>query len=966
MSVPHAMLLAMATVHELNGLATGLSKAARSVWAKSPNSDGGWLPLWQHMDDSASVAGALYDSWLSRLVVDLLSAPFAGDVTAARTAVTFLAGLHDLGKATPAFAVQCDTLAQRMREHGLYMPVSKAGLADRYKVPHSLASHHLFRRWLLDRGWPAPSTAAWAVVLGGHHGVAPDSTSLSEAQPTGYPTLYGDGRWCDVQRELADRMAVKTGAQTYLDAWGGIKLPASFQVVATGLVILADWIASNELLHPFTHAELPEVIESAGRSKRALDRLALPPPWQPVDQFDTIEDLFTARFHLPEDAKPRPIQNTACEVVESMAAPGLVIIEAPMGEGKTEAALAAAEIMARRWGAGGVHVALPTQATTDAMFSRIVAWLDSMGADNQPVGAITLSHGKARFNRLFRGIVTAGRSAEIGCDEDGEPGHQLPAHSVVAHSWLSGRKKSQLANFVVGTIDQLLFAGLKSRHLMLRHLALAGKIVVIDEVHAYDVFMNSYLVKVLTWLGAYRVPVLALSATLPPDRRCELMQAYQHGLGVATNTSTSATSDEVAEAMGYPLVSWTEGMQCTSRDVAPSARRTTVAIDALGGGIDDDSAALAALLRDLLSDGGCALVVRNTVGRVLQTANALEAEFPGEVTVAHSRFIVADRLRKDADLLKRFGPQESGAQRPYRHIVVASQVVEQSLDVDFDVLVTDLAPVDLILQRMGRLHRHHRGDSQVDRPVKLRSAHAYISGVDFSQDPPGLEDAAAKYVYGRFPLLRSAAVLRPRLGGVVQLPDDIAQLVRTAYGSDRIEPASWFDAVEDAHTKWIQEIDLRTADARKFQIAAPPRAGKAILGWVSGSVGEADDEAQGQGQVRDGVPTLEVIVAQRSDIGEWHTPAWLPNGQADLAVPQDQTPGDDLASIMAACAVRLPLTFSNAAAEEDVWAGTPETWELSPLIYRLPVLVVDRDGYGAIAGRAIRYTPEKGLEVLEP
>lgn len=943
-----------------------LSDAARSVWAKSPNNDGAWLPLWQHMDDSADIAGGLFDGWLSPHVVGLLSEPFGGEVNATRTAVKFLAGLHDLGKATPAFAVQCDVLAQRMREYGLYMPPAKADLIDRYKVPHSLASHHLLRRWLLDRGWTARSVSAWAVVLGGHHGVPPDSTSVTAAGPAGYPKLYGDGRWRDVQRELADRTAARTGAQTYLDDWRAISLSPTFQVLVTGLVILSDWIASNESLLPFLTAELPEVIDNRDRTRDALEWLALPAPWSIADPPGTVEDLFAARFHLPAGAKPRPVQHAAYEVIEGMTEPGLVIIEAPMGEGKTEAALAAAEIMASRWGVGGLQVALPTQATTDAMFDRVVAWLDSMGSADQPVGAITLSHGKARFNRLFRGIITAGCSVDIGCDEGNGSGDHGPAHAVVAHSWLSGRKKSQLANFAVGTIDQLLFAGLRARHLMLRHLALAGKIVVIDEVHAYDVFMNSYLAKVLTWLGAYRVPVLALSATLPPSRRRELLQAYQRGIALATDSSPTGASDETVDNTGYPIISWTAGMQIRSREVEPSARSTTVALHALSGAIDDDSATLTVLLRDLLSDGGCALVIRNTVRRVLRTADVLATEFPGEVTVAHSRFISADRLRNDADLLNRFGPPGSGVQRPHRHIVVASQVVEQSLDVDFDILVTDLAPVDLVLQRMGRLHRHARGEHQAERPPKLRSAHAYIAGADFSQNPPEMESAATRYVYRAYPMLRSAAVLRDRLDGKIELPTDIAPLVREAYEAEHVGPGLWQPAIDDARTKWIQESESRAANAEIFQITEPPHIGQAILGWISGSVGEADDEAQGQGQVRDGAPTLEVIIVQRSDPGEWRTPAWLPDGQAALTVPRDHTPGNDLASIMASCSVRLPLIFSNAASEEVLWAATPEAWEQSSLIYRLPVVIVGPDGRGAINERAIRYTPDRGLEVLQP
>jgi len=944
-----------------------LSEAARSVWAKSPNADGAWLPLWQHMDDSADIAGGLFDRWVSSSVVEVLADPFGCDRVAARTAVRFLAGLHDLGKATPAFAIQDEVLARQMRELGLDMPASKFELLDRRQVYHSLAGHQLLSRWLIDRGWSKGLAATWAVVLGGHHGVPPDAFSLNGGARWAYPKLYGQGVWEEVQRELTEHVAARTGACGYLDVWREVELSGQFQVLTTAVVVISDWIASNETLLPFLRDRLPEASQKTGRGRQALDRLALPPPWRSIDVPDTVDDLFAARFQLPEGAGPRPVQRAACEVVGAMSAPGLVIIEAPMGEGKTEAALAASEIMSRRWGAGGLQVALPTQATSDAMFDRVVQWLDTMGEANQTVGAITLSHGKARFNRLFQGLLRPGRLAEIGCDEEFgiDPQRHLE-HTVVAHSWLSGRKKSQLANFVVGTIDQVLFAALKSRHLMLRHLALAGKIVVLDEVHAYDVFMNSYLTRVLTWLGAYHVPVLALSATLPADRRHALLAAYQQGWSVGSSAAAAGTSGQlVHDSTAYPVISWTERGHVQSRDVAPSSRKMTVSIDALGGVADDDLDALTALLRDALSDGGCALVVRNTVRRVLHTASALEHSFPGEVTVAHSRFIAADRMRNDTALLDRFGPPGRAVDRPARHIVVASQVVEQSLDVDFDLLVTDLAPVDLVLQRMGRLHRHARGNGQSDRPPKLRSARTYIAGADFAQQPPTLERGASRYVYGAYPLLCAAAVLSPRFGSEVRLPDDIPVLVGQAYGQTVEVPEAWRAGLADARRRWLEDAERRTAIAKNYQISEPTPAGRAILGWVSGSVGEADDESQGQGQVRDGAPSLEAILVQESDSGDWFTPAWLPDRQAGLPVSRDHTPSDDLAYILASCALRLPLEFSDAKSEQALWSGTPEPWVHSSLIYRLPVVVVGGDGVGAINDRTIRYTPGWGLEVLD-
>jgi CRISPR-associated helicase Cas3/CRISPR-associated endonuclease Cas3-HD len=926
------------------------------------NAERGWLPLWQHMDDSAAVAGWLFDHWLAPQVVRRFAKDFGGNVEDARTALVFLAGAHDAGKATPAFAVQHDTLANQMRNLGLYSPPTKNELLWRQLVHHSLAGHHLLANWLRARAW-APGTArSWGVVLGGHHGAPPDPTT-EQNSPELYPDLYGTGSWKSVQAELLDRIAARSGATERLDRWRDVQLSAGFQVLATGLVIVSDWIASNEDLFPYLEAELPEITEAPERVLSAMRTLQLPEPWRPTSVPEDVPELFAARFSLPPESMPRPVQHAACEVARDAVEPGLLIIEAPMGEGKTEAALAAAELLASKWGAGGVFVALPTQATSDAMFGRVLDWLDAMGSNGQQVGgAITLGHGKARFNRLFQGLMRTGRM-EIGRDESKKP----RKHAVTAHSWLSGRKKASLANFMVGTIDQLLFAGLKSRHLMLRHLGFAGKVVVLDEVHAYDVFMNSYLTRVLTWLGEYRVPVVALSATLPSARRRALLEAYQRGLRFAVDGSEVALPEvpsTVDGDIGYPVLSWSEGTHVYTRPVDPSGRHVDIEVELLTGGVEDDLDAVSEVLHNALDGGGCAVVVRNTVRRVLETAARLEQEFPGEVTVAHSRFLTADRMRSDQDLLDRFGPPSRATGRPWRHIVVASQVIEQSLDVDFDILITDLAPVDLVLQRLGRLHRHQRGEDQNERPEKVRTARAFLTGVNLTGPEPELEPAAARYVYDEYPLLRSAAVLLPYFGSKIALPEDIPVLVQRAYGTDVIEPESWREVVNNTLQQWQERTQRREAKADDFQITEPSIPGKAIVGWLSADIGETDDSGQGQGQVRDGAPTLEAILLIEDPAGGWRTPDWLSDGAGGRLVPRDEVPSDELAQVMASCGLRLPLEFSSEESEGELWDATPPAWEYSSLIYQIPVLVVGADGRGELAGRRIRYTRERGMEVF--
>ena len=940
----------------------GLGDPARSVWAKSLDADGAWLPLWQHMDDAAAVAAGLFDRWLPGSVRRILADPFGGDLDAARCAAMFLAGVHDIGKATPAFAVQDPVLAQRMCTQGLAVPATPAELLDRSRVPHALAGYHLLSRWLLARGWSRRRVPAWAVVVGGHHGVPPDSVSVGSGSPAAYGYLYGAGRWTEVQDELLDRTAARTGAEAYLGRWRDIALPQQVQVLTSGLGVLADWIASNEALFGFDADPLPAVREDAARPAAALSTLGLPAPWGPGPAADDAAALFESRFTLPPGAAPRPVQWGACDVADQMAESGLVVIEAPLGEGKTEAAMAAAEILCRRFGGGGVLVALPTQATTDAMFSRVVTWLDTFGSVDEPVGAVTLSHGKARANRVFQGLVRAGNPTQVGLDDQSHG--DGCGHSVVAHSWLSGRHKTPLANFVVATIDQLLFAALRSRYLMLRHLGLAGKVVIIDEVHAYDAFMNSYLTRVLTWLGAYGVPVVALSATLPSERRAALVDAYRRGAAGAEDVTPISKGPEGVPP-SYPLITWTSGSAVHTRAVPASSRRTSVSVECLGGGADDDLDALISLLRDQLSDGGCAVVIRNTVSRAVRTGEALMRAFPGEVTVSHSRFIAADRLRHDEELLDRFGPpSRETVDRPARHIVVATQVIEQSLDVDFDLLITDLAPIDLILQRLGRLHRHLRGEGQCDRPPKLRQARMFLTGVDFRCDPPALEPAAADWVYHRYPQLRSAAVLLPRIGGTITLPDDIAPLVEQAYGPAPCGPDEWQTEINRQRERWDAGIESRQAEAAKFQIPEPAAAGRAILGWVSGSVGDADD-ADGRGQVRDGEPSLEVLLLQHDQDSGWHTPSWLPQGQGSISVPVAHAPSESVAEAMLGCTVRLPVALSSLRIENLLRDQTPPSWNTSKLIHRLPVLLVDHRGDGRVGDRPINYSPELGLQTLK-
>ena len=252
------------------------------------------------------------------------------------------------------------------------------------------------------------------------------------------------------------------------------------------------------------------------RVDRAWEKLALPFPWEAQPGIADPQE-FAVRFGFA----PNAVQRAVLEAVDTAAEPGILILEAQMGVGKTEAALAAAEIMASRFGLGGVFFGLPTQATANGIFPRLLGWADTQSEETLPQ-AIKLAHGMAELNECY--LRLQGRGVQL--EEDAQEEHQ-----VQVHQWFRGNKQALLANFVIGTVDQLLLAALAQKHVMLRHLGLAGKVVIIDECHAYDTYMNCYLDRALEWLGWYKVPVILLSATLPARRRTELVEAYRQKKG---------------------------------------------------------------------------------------------------------------------------------------------------------------------------------------------------------------------------------------------------------------------------------------------------------------------------------------------------------------------------------------------------------------------------------------------------
>ncbi|SDN11701.1 CRISPR-associated helicase/endonuclease Cas3 [Actinomyces ruminicola] len=976
-----------------------ISARTRSVWAKSgydPDSRV-WQPLWLHLLDSAAVAEHLARNWLAPTVQDLIEREFAGSdsdlspVDEFCLLASWIAGVHDIGKCSPAFSSKVPHLDDRMREVGLKHETLNAN--DRRKMPHGLAGHVVLQRWLrTEYAGTRGSCRALASVVGAHHGIPPTRAGVTTEYAL-HAHLLGDEPWDGTRRELLDFVTNRTGAAPLLGAWNRRKWSQPFLVELSGLVIVADWIASTENYFPLLSldddgAALLASNAHAARVKRGLSLLEIPSPWHPRDTGTDADSLLTQRFKLPDGACATDVQAHALDAARTMELPGILVVEDSTGGGKTESALMAAEVLAARTGRSGILFALPTQATTDAMFSRELDWLDAVeqayADDGAPSDfAVQLIHGRARLNEEARELRRRGyqlrdrlfgslggeqadgpRPTGIGWDEE-EARSKKPldaagrrAADVAIMAWFSGRKKSMLSDFVVTTVDHLLFGAMRSPHLAMRHLGLSRKVVVVDEVHSYSTYMNAYLDRALTWLAAYGVPVVLLSATLSEARCTAMVDAYRRGLLLSSGQRLSEHSAPETINTPFPCLVAAGRESTKIIPVTSAGRHSTVQIRQLG------KDGLLPLLEDKLADGGCALIVRNTVGRAQETYEALREHFGEDVTLNHGRFTIGDRLTKDADLLHRFGPPRSHPERPHRAIVVATQVVEQSLDVDFDLLVTDLAPVDLVLQRMGRLHRHTR-----PRPPRLTTPTCYIDWLPTTgSSEPSLEPGAAT-IYGGHDMLLSAAALRGVVdgSGVVTVPDDVHGLIEAVYGDGANVPPAWQDALAQARDAYAQELEKKRNAARAFLLEEPERSGESasLIDWLHTTA--SDSEETGRAQVRDGEDSLEVILLELHREGgqeELRTLAHAPGAPGAL-IPTDQVPGRDLVRAMVMSAVRLPAGITRGdkmdQAIDELEIRVVPAWQADPQL-RGQLFLLLEDGRAQLAGTTLEYSSTTGLK----
>lgn len=814
-----------------------LSKRALSLWAKKENREGQelWLPLVAHLVDTKNVINWLYTHWLNDSQRQVLQQ----DLTTSEIEqlVNFVGYFHDIGKATPAFQTKPsynrdyeldDQLIEQLLRSG-FEKLAEYEPAFRSKSPHALAGETILETSGLNTSVGA--------IIGAHHGkpVGEYFDSMRD-QLVSYTANYlqSDGNedlqseWLQTQHELIDYGLSLTGFASLEEV---PEITQSQAVLLTGLLIMADWMASSEFLgtdqsqvmfplirldQDFTDLEMEQ------RFEQAITTWDISGHWTP-QMIPDVDQQYNERWHF----NPRPVQHLMSKVIGQIADPGIIIVEAPMGIGKTEIALTAAEQLAFITGSAGLFMGLPTQATSNAMFSRVDKWVDELAKEENVSLPIRLMHGKAQFNHEMQSLPNA-----QNIDSQS---------SVVVNSWFSG-KKSMLADFSIGTIDHLLLMSLKQKHLFLRHLGLSGKIVIIDEIHAYDTYMSSYLMRALQWLGAYHIPVIALSATLPKEKRIELVEAYYRGkYGHQLEQSDNAWQDSQA----YPLLTYLDGPEVKQFDQFPKpAKSQEVKVVRL----DCDDQQLVDQVVNSIKNGGVAGVIVNTVKRAQELSRLLPADLPQ--IILHSAFLAPGRTKLEEQLQAEIG---KGAERPEKLVVIGTQVLEQSLDIDFDVLFTDIAPVDLILQRMGRLHRH-----DIQRPASLATPTTYVLGINAFGDYGDANEA----IYEKYWLMKTDYFLPE----VVKLPADISPLVQAVYDPATDEEVS---GIEEARVQAEQNKKIAQRKAKVYQIA-PPKTHENLYGWLDREQqGIANDDAAAEAAVRDIKETLEVVMIKHTSVGDF-------------------------------------------------------------------------------------------------
>lgn len=875
-----------------------LPPAVRTLWAKSGEPHGHGLLA--HMLDVAAVALVLIEHE-SPATIAQLADQFGLPADEFPLMMATLAGLHDFGKAIPGFQAKWPQGQLLDEQAGLQFKDASLAVTD-----HAMASGGLLKQLLEGRFGRKRWRQSVLQAITAHHGYN---------QPQAWEIPAGEAAgWSGARQQLLDAYL---GVMTLVEPESARLEQPAVQWLA-GLTSIADWIGSNPEWFPL--GERADSLHEHFIAAQQLARSALQdigwPAFRSLLQEDAPTEVLLGQvLGRKEPLPPRPLQQVAERLLADSQGPALLLVEAPMGEGKTELAFLAHLRLQRANQHRGLYVALPTQATGNALFERALAFLRAFAGEQQL--DIQLVHGGALLDERIEALRLQ------GIHDDSE--RQTAA--VTASSWFSRRRRPLLSPYGVGTVDQSLLAVLNVKHHFVRLWGLANRVVVLDEVHAYDTYTSSLIENLLRWLRPLGASVVLMSATLPAARQRALLQAW----GV----------NGPVPQYDYPRLLLADG-RGVQGDTFDSRKQAPIQLQAVG----ESLAELAALALRLLAGEGHGAVIVNTVQRAQQLYRLLQEQAASiELLLFHARFPADERSTREKQVLATFGKQEGQLARSGRVLLIATQVAEQSLDIDFDFLISDLAPVDLVLQRAGRLHRHQR-----PRPDAHAAPCLWVAGLS-PERLPEMKETAWEFVYHPWVLARSWAFLSRE--SELQLPGDIDRLVQQVY-DDAVPPPVQAEDIRQfidgeamgSHEAHESQMRQKARDIVLDVTKEPQRAYE--------NHPQGNEESEGQGlvnQTRLGEEPIAVIPVYQ------HPDGWSVQPE-DEVFDLDAEVKAELARVL--YGRQLKLTGRSVLKLREVLT-CPPSWQESPLLGGFRLLPLDADGVFSAEGVTLQLSKELGL-----
>ncbi len=774
-------------------------------WGKA-GEDGSYHLLPYHCLDVAAVGWFLLNPQKSLCL--RMAAQLGVEPGWLRDFFVFCLALHDMGKFSRAF-------------QGLKTDLSpdlvKANPRMQYSERHDTLGFWLWRenlsaqleKPLSGNGEWLNKIERWLEIVTGHHGMPPKK---SGGQISNFFEREDEEAACDFVRNIHSLYLSEFEHATLRD--NGLKQrlkTVSWQLA--GLAVLADWLGSNQ--EYFKYCSEQEELDvywhkhALPSAEKAIQSMPAKPK---TSQFQGLSNLF------PFIKQSTPLQEYAINEPLNDK-PQLFILEDVTGAGKTEAALILTHRLLSAGLADGLYVALPTMATANAMYQRL-GKVYRRFYESSDLPSLILAHGARELSDSFRESVflSENQATDLNYTEGHDEQQQELSATAYCNAWLAdNRKKALLADVGVGTLDQALLAVLPARHQSLRLLGLGRKVLLVDEVHAYDSYMQKLLDALLEMHARQGGSVILLSATLPQTMRENLVKAFHRGLG---DDTPEIRSDAYPLATHSPAVGESEKHIDTREEV-----KRSVMIEHLEAGEE-----VVEQIQQAVIKGQCVCWIRNTVKAARESHRTLaQCEWMNEdhLHLFHSRFAMVDRQKIEEETLKRFGDESNHEDRKGQ-VLIATQVVEQSLDLDFDVLITDLAPIDLIIQRAGRLRRHIR-DVQGNRIRDVNAKDQRGTPILYLFAPDPTKDANANWLKTHqkgtpavYPhvgqLWLTAKLLLNDQKGKFTMPDDARGLIEGVYSPEAevAIPETLLDASMDAVGQNMMKQSMANLNAVKL------------------------------------------------------------------------------------------------------------------------------------------------------